>query len=199
MVSDTKRSRYDKGGGEVEDRVLLGQQTMTIETQLTETQGQETTSSVASTDSDIEVIEFPTFLDFTAGEPIKSTSPPYRCGGCGNHKNLCPEKMFGVFLCQEMVSNYERHRPHELSRDMLDTMYEDTFNVLLRKFCSDKFLKYDEKYNHNLPQCMVDGSLSYLHGLIEAMKAIEIIKMKREYYVSLKHITLSCDASDDSD
>ena len=107
--------------------------------------------------------------------------------------------MFGVFLCQEMISSYKRHRPHELSRQMLETMYEDTFNILLRKFCSDEFMKYDKKYHHNVPQCMVDGSLSYSQGLIEAMKAIEIIKMKREYNVSLKHITLSCDNSDNSD
>ena len=82
---------------------------------------------------------------------------------------------------------------------MLDTMYEDTLNILLRKFCSDKFMKYDEKYHHNVPQCMVNGSLGYSKGLIEAMKAIEIIKQKHEYNVSLKHISLSCDDSDNSD
>ena len=101
---DTKRSRCNKGGEEEEDCILLGQHTMT-----TETQGQETTSSVASSDSNIQIIEFPSFLDFTTGEPIKSTSRPYRCGGCENHKNLCPEVMFGVFLCQKMISLYERH------------------------------------------------------------------------------------------
>ena len=49
-------------------------------------------------------------------------------------------------------------------------------------------MKYDEKYHHNLPQCMVGGSLSYLKALVESMKAIEIIKQKCEYNMTLKHI-----------
>ena len=180
MVSETKRSWYE-GGGEENDHIPLGQQTMTSETQ-------EATSSVVSTDSNVLVVEFPTFLDFTAGEPIKSNSYPYRCGGCGNHRNLCPEAVFGVFLCQEMVSTYESHWPQEVNNVVLETVYKDTFNRLLWKFCRDKFMKYDEKYHHNLPQCMVGGSLSYLKALVESMKAIEIIKQKCEYNMTLKHI-----------
>ena len=107
--------------------------------------------------------------------------------------------MFGEFLTQEMMSVYERHQPHEVSREVLETIYEDTFNLLLRKFCNDKFTKYDEKFHHKLPQCMVDGSLSYSTALISAMKAIDAIKLKREYDASSKHISLKRDEGEFSD
>ena len=142
---------------------------------------QEATSNIASTDSD-QVMEFPTLLDFTAGEPIKSNSCPYKFAGCGNNKKLCLEVMFGVFLCQEMFSIYKRQHPHEVSNVAIKTVHEGTFNLLLCKFCSGRVTNYDEKYHHTIPQYMIDDSLSYLKALVEAMRAIEIIKRKCDEY-----------------
>ena len=196
MVTETKRSRYEGG----EDDIPLGQPSVQSSFEAgSETLGNTNTTSSASvassSDNSVEVIEFPAFLDYTAGNPIKSRSNPYRCGGCGNHVRLCPEAMFGVFLTQEMMSVYKRQHG-DVTDPVLETMYQDTFNLLLCKFCNDKFTKYDEKFHHNMPQCMVDGSFSYSKALVESMRVIDIIKRKREYNVSSKHISFRNDDTD---
>ena len=103
--------------------------------------------------------------------------------------------MFGVFLTQEMMSVYERQHD-DVSNPVLKTIYEDTFNLLLCKFCNNKFTKYDKKFHHNPTQCMVGCSLSYSKALVESMRAIDIIKRKHEYNVSFKHLSFRNDDTD---
>ena len=96
--------------------------------------------------SNLEVIECPAFFNITAGVPIKD------CAAYGNNVKLCPESLFGVLLCQEIVFVYEHPHPHphELTNLCLETTYGGNFNVLLHNFCNNKLYKYDKKKLHNL-------------------------------------------------
>ena len=96
-----------------DDDITLGQPSLQPSFEAgSKSQGNGNNTSIASvarsSDNSVEVIEFPSLLDFTAGHPIQSNSNPYRCGRCGSHLRLCPEAMFGVFLTQEMMSVCKR-------------------------------------------------------------------------------------------